>query len=179
MYFRIRKDKDMLCGPACIHYILNFMLNMDIPVPNQLLWITDIATFLKTKTNLKVDLSCYDSNLYSDYLLLEESPDFDGFKSIREYLFVGGSIDEKKLSVNRITSTLYDNVVIACVSSSIFNKDNKRNGGHFIVLLENRGKNYVIANPKSNSIEIEIVSKEHVLNSINSFGSWIITINKR
>lgn len=178
MYFKLIKDKDMLCGPACLHYVLNFLLNKNIYIPKDITWITSLATFLKLNTKFKHQLSCYDSKLYSDYLLLSETPDYDGFKSIKEYLFLGGNIKEKKLSIKLINSILYDNYIIACVSSSIFNKDKNLLGGHYITLLQSAGKNFIIANPKNSYIEIESVDKEHILNSITSFGSWILTIKK-
>jgi hypothetical protein len=178
MFFKLSKDKDMLCGPACVHYILNFLKNMDVYVPNNLFWTTDIAWFLKVNTEFEIQVTCFKSNLYKDFLNDSGPKDFEGFESIRKYLYVGGEVYERQLSSTILSSILKNNIIIANVSSAVFNKDTTRKGGHFIILLKEASKNYIIANPKKASIDIEMIPKQHILNSIKDFGSWIITIKR-
>lgn len=179
MINRITKPPDMLCGSACLYYILNIMSNYNLDIAKDLKWITEIAFYIKKHTNLNILLSCHNSALYDDYLKIGENSDFEGFKTIRKFLFLGESIINLPLNKTVLSDGLKkNNIYILNVKSSILNKDNSLLGGHYVCLLDETVNNFKILNPKSDSLVLEFISKNQLQNSFESFGSWCIKINK-
>lgn len=179
MNYNIPKPENMLCGSACLHYILNILYKCNLDIDHNLSWITDLAAYIKMYTNIKFTISCHNSNLYDDYLEIGKDSNFEGFRSITKFLSLGEIISDIPLSITGLSEGLNENsIFILNVSSSIFNQDNSLTGGHFICLVQETFNTFTILNPKSKTLAFEVVPKQHLINSIENFGSWCIKINR-
>lgn len=176
----LKKYSDVLCGSYCLEYVLNTLLNLNLSIPKDLFWITDLGTYILSNTNINFDINCYNSNLYDDFLLLGTNSDFDGFISITNYLKKGGILKSDSISVKSLKDIINsENIIIVNVSSQTFNNDLTLNGGHFICLLEIIDDDKIkILNPKKEHANIELIPIETIINSIKDFGNWRINIKR-
>ncbi len=173
----IKKPDNMLCGCACIYYILNHIHNYNLNIPNNLLWITDIALFFCKNTCYDISLTCYNSSLYTDFLTLTSPYEFDGFISIDTYLNQGHKISEKQVTIQNLDKSIDEgNSIILNVSSAILNQDTSMNGGHYICIIGKQDNDFIIANPKKSVISIDTIDKKVIVNSSNCFGNWMLTV---
>ena len=65
MMNKLKKDKDLLCGSACLQYIFSEE-HHDISIPN-MDWIIDMAFFCSLYSSLNIKLIYYKSKLMDDY----------------------------------------------------------------------------------------------------------------
>lgn len=174
----IQKPQDMLCGSACVHYIANVIRKMNVNVPKNFCWISDLATFATNRLHLSVQLSCYDSRLYNDFQTAKKPSSFDGFRSIEKFFrYTTNSIYNIEISSSIIEKLLAsDYLLILNVSSAIFNDDPSMNGGHFVVVLDHDDKNFKMVNPLSEQYEIIDMPKEKIISSCNCFGNWMLAV---
>lgn len=171
------KSSEMLCGSACTYFISKHLLKKDLVISNNLFWATDIAYFLKNHIGLNTKVSCFESNLYNDYLNNNLSKDFNGYKSINKFINSGGIIIQEPVNSNQIINSLQSgNVIIACVSSAIFNQDDNFTGGHFIIISDFTDNYFEVVNPAKNKYCILQVEMNLVINSLKSFGCWLIQV---
>lgn len=170
----------MLCGDMCAKYVLNeFHIDSD-KFNLDMKWTPQIALYLNKK-GLSVKIHCYHSNLYNDYKTFGYSNlDFEGFKLIHDALNNDILITEKKLNNNVLEDEILKNkFVILCVESSVFNKNGKMNGGHFILLsgINNCGLIKVI-NPIKDKYEIKYFPTSFLIDCCKEYGSWRILIGE-
>lgn len=177
-FIAVSKPISMLCGPACLHYLTNVIYRLDAPISNQLFWISDLAYHAFTQFKLDTILSCYNSNLYNDFLKTAPPYEFEGFSSLERFEnSTKQKVNFKFHSISDFEHFLDDNYyIILNVSSSVFNQNPNLNSGHFVLLLDYDSTSFVIANPTSLSIEIQNIPKEHLLNSIIHFGNWTLCL---
>ena len=175
----MEKPKDMLCGPACIFY-LSKMFQIDVKIPNDFIWITDIASFIETNLGHTVTLSCHNSTLWNDYCKIGQQSDFpfEGFQKLHDYLQnPSHHIFEQELSPQKITELLREGkVLLLNVSSAIFHNDAILSGGHYILVIEASKEGYLVVNPGSELIHVSYYSKEKIVSSCTQFGSWMLMI---
>lgn len=175
-----KKPSEMLCGSACLYFLQKRFFQSDkSPIKKNLSWITEIAEYVINHFDKNALVSCHDSNLYNDFLNAseEEIQRFIGFKKLNRFTQKGNQIIDFEVTKESVDSLLETNhLIIMNVSSALFNQDEHMTGGHFIVVLNIEGDNYLVVNPGKNNIYIEQYTKERIINSCKKFGGWMITI---
>ena len=174
------KPQNMLCGSACLFYLATQVFNIPCDdLPNDYMWITDIASYVIRHFDKRARLSCFESNLYNDYKKANFNmiPCFEGFKKVDAFLKSGKEIEEKEISEKVIDDLLKRyRIVLLNVSSAVFNQDVKMRGGHYIIIIGEKDDEYLIVNPGKTSITEHWYPKEIILDAATCFGSWMITI---
>ena len=170
----IDKSAEMLCGPACINYILH-LEKRNNKVINTLTWCCDLACALK-EMNFNVDVRCFNSKLYNDSQKFSDSK-FDGFTSINRYL-KKKPIKELELTVEDLKQEIKHSKYLICnVSSKLFNNDNNMTGGHYILVLGENLNFVKIINPRKTVYEQTEITLQKLIDCMKDFGSWRILIN--
>jgi hypothetical protein len=170
----IYKYPEMLCGSACAYYLLNVLGRKNANVSNNLFWITDIASFL-AKSGLKVQVSCFNSNLYNDFLTNKLPPNHAAYLSIMQYLETGAIMERKIDSAVLYDLTVENFYLIASVKSSLLNNDKSLSGYHYITIYRNE-TTFFMVNPKKYDFDLQIVEIDFLTNLIKNSGNWIIQI---
>ena len=173
----VLKEKNMLCGSACLHYISNVENSFNAFVFPDMEWITELAAFLGNNCKIPFTLSCYNSNLYSDFVKGVLPHDFIGYKKLKEYTINHPKILELKPSIEMFDDT--SKIYILNVSSKIIFNDNSLNGGHYIAIVGKTNNDFIVVNPGSTKIFLTTLNKNLVLNANLSFGGWVIHISKK
>lgn len=171
---KIVKDKDTMCGVACVEWICENEKVL-ISINKSEVWCCSLASILQ-QSGFKTKVKCYNSRLYQDFKNLPNEQ-FEGFKTIRNYL-KNNQIVVEEPTISNIKKEIENNkYVIFNVSSKIFHKDNSMNGGHYIVATS-FGKNMIeIVNPRETDFEIRKISVNDLISCIKDFGAWRILIN--
>ncbi len=175
----IKKPANMLCGPACILF-LEKILKVEVEIPYQLQWMTDIALFIRNKLGVDARLSCYRSRLYKDYIWYKKDGEleFEGFIKLDNYCnYSGDLITEKKVTCQYLERRLSKNsIFLLNVASSIIHNDASFSGGHFIVLIGYDERSFLVANPGKTMIHLSSIPKKTIIDALVSFGSWVLEI---
>ena len=131
MLKEIKKDKNMLCGSACLRYI--FAVE-DIPydeIPN-MEWVIDIACYCNLYTNLSTEL-LYCNSEFMKSLLAGRINDRQDI--IEKIMILNGKIKEEKVTPIRLKKYIdFNKWIILNVDSDVFFQDpNLRNHSHFVI----------------------------------------------
>ena len=170
----IVKDKDTLCGSACINYILK-QDKPDARISRNEVWCSNIAETL-LGYGYNIELRCFNSRLYQD--ALTNTDDFDGFKSIQNYLQYN-NIYQVAPTIDVLNEEILCNrYCIYNVSSQVFNKDSTMIGGHYIIASTVVDGLVQIINPRQIDYKIQYITLEELQSCIKDFGSWRIIIKK-
>ncbi len=170
---------DIYCGSSCVKYILDdFCINTK-QLKLKMVWITELAIFLKKSGIKNINIFCYNSNLYYDY---KNNPNIDlnfkGFYYIEECLKFNIPICEIRLNKQELLKEVTENkFIILCVESSVFNNQNM-DGGHFIILNGIDNNKIRIINPIKNKYEYKLENIENVIKYCRNYGSWRILIKE-
>lgn len=165
--------KNRLCGSKCVLLILDKLnIKYDNIDPN-LYFITDIANTLKEY--IDIELYCYNSNLYTDYLN-NELPIQEAIDSIKKYEEYK-NIKQLRLNKKTLLEELKDNYLIMNVDSRIIN-GTETNSGHYIV-VELNNDIITINNPEKTRF-IELTSSpEEIIKMVKNNGNWRIKIRRK
>ncbi len=172
---------DIMCGSSCVKYILNINnINSD-NINNKMFWISELAIALFENNIKNIQLKCYNSTLYNDFINKEITDiSFPGFYFLDEALKRKINISQSILNVSSLKKEIFENkYIILCVQSSIFNNNNKMSGGHFIIINKKIDKGVVeIINPIKNKYEKKFVNIKKLLYCCKDYGSWRILIKE-
>lgn len=168
--------KELMCGSACVKYILEQFCVSSEKVKNDMIWVAQLALSLKQNGIDNLMVCCYNSSLYNDFLS-ETNNDFIGFKYLHKLINTNIPLYSKKLSVQELVKELteYDYIIL-CVESSKFNKNVNMSGGHFIILNGIKDDKVQVINPIKEKYEIKNISKSFLINCCEQYGSWRILI---
>ena len=170
-----KKSEEMLCGPACLHYLLNILQKRNVEIPNNLVWITDIAKYL-SELKIEHDLSCCESLLYNDYMKGCIHPEHNGALSIDNYLATGKKIAIKKfVKGNILFNKLPDTYFIASIRSKFLDNTKPDDSYHFI-LVHLSMDIFTIICPRRTDYSIISMGIDMFEQMINQSGNWIIKI---
>ncbi len=170
---------DILCGSSCVKYILKKFKKNDENLNKKMKWITELAISLKEKNINNVEILCYKSNLYYDYIN-NKSIDFDfkGFYFIKKSLDLGIPITVLKLNKKELLREIKESkFIILCVESSVFNHNNM-NGGHFIILNGISNNKIKVINPIKDKYEYRNENISDIIKYCKNYGSWRILIKE-
>lgn len=172
------KDENMLCGPACLHYLINIVQKKNVEIPNNLFWITDIAKFL-SELKIEHELSCYDSNLYNDFIKGHIPHNHPGELSIRNYLATKNSIFLKQFTNRDILyNRLSDIYFIASVKSKYLDNTRPKDSYHFILVHQTMDRFTIICPRKRDYCRMSMKIDQFV-QMINKSGNWILKIHHK
>lgn len=166
-------NNEILCGSACVKYILESKGIKDYKLNKRMWWATELSLSLK-ENGIDNKIYCFNSDLYNDFITKEIDLKFDGFKYLK---MAFDNITEKKLDIKELEIELKENeYIILCVESKIFNSDEVMSGGHFIILNKTYGGKVRIINPVKDKYENIKRTKEEVIKYCENFGFWRILI---
>lgn len=176
--FPILKDKDMLCGNACLKALETCYTNIKIApmeLGRDMRWTAELACCLY-RSGVEVGLHCWDSKLYKDYLMADYEliNEFPGFAFLSEYECNVGKISLTRPKANNILSQLDNFPIIICVSSAIWHQDAERSGGHFVLLMGRNADCCLVADPGRGDIKLRQRKITDVIQAMISYGSWQI-----
>lgn len=166
-------NNEILCGSACVKYILESKGIKDYKLNKRMWWATELSLSLK-ENGIDNKIYCFNSDLYNDFITKEVDLKFDGFKYLK---MAFDNITEKKLDIKELELELKENdYIILCVESKVFNSDEVMSGGHFIILNKTYGGKVRIINPVKDKYENIKRTKEEVIKYCENFGFWRILI---
>lgn len=168
-----RKDKDMLCGPACLYYIYK---KLDINADNlnfKIEFIGELVTDLILRTEFDIKLCCYKSALFGGVEKIQPvSLQIEQLKFLKA----------KKVAIKKRLSALKSEIkkfkfVICCVDSAKFNEKPNMIGCHFIIALNLASKIDVeIVNPLKETYKKTIIDINKLYSCMKNCGGWRILI---
>ena len=170
---------DILCGSSCVKYILNKLKKSDNNLNIKMEWTTELAICLKENNVNNVEILCYKSNLYYDYVNNKNIDfKFKGFNFIKKCLDLDIPITILKLSKKELLREINESkFIILCVKSSIFNHNNM-NGGHFIILNGIHNNKINVINPIKDKYEYRSENINNIIKYCKNYGSWRILIKE-
>lgn len=169
------KPEDMLCGPACLHYLLNLNKKMNVHIPKRLVWITDIANLL-SELQIAHQLSCFDSTLYTDYENKRIPKNHPACISIDKYIAKKNNILVKKFTSNDVIyNKLPDTYFISSVRSNYIDKAMPNDSFHYILVHQSMDKFDIIC-PQKTDYCIKSMELDTLVEMINMSGNWILNI---
>ena len=144
-----------------------------------MLWVPELALSLNKNGLSNIQIYCYNSRLYSDFINKKANFNFDGFKYLNNLQEHNISIIERELSINSFFEEI-DNCeyIILCVESRIFNNDDSMSGGHYIILNGRNGENVKVINPIKEKYEIKMFNINTLLKACKNNGAWRILIRE-
>lgn len=171
---------EILCGSSCVKYILDKYNKLNIELLDKnMLWITELAVFLKNSGINNIKINCYNSNLFNDFKIGNVDLKFDGFRFLKNVFDNNISICEKRLTNFSLCDEIDKNkYIILCVESKIFNNDTTMNGGHYIILYGRNENNVSIINPIKEKYEVKILNVDFLVKASKNYGAWRILINE-
>lgn len=152
-------SKQLYCGSSCIKYILkSYRIDVNA-LKKDMIWVPELALSLKKNELSNIQIYCYNSKLYNDFINKEVDLNFDGFKYLKEMKEKNILIEERNISINSFFEEI-DNCkyLILCVESRIFNNDDSMSGGHYIILNGRDGENIKVINPIKEKYEVKILN---------------------
>lgn len=173
---------ELLCGSACVKYILD-KFNLKYNNFNyKMKWATELALYLLKYDSLDIEVRCFNSNLYDNYLKnitnTKIISEFEGFLFIKK-LEEKNKIINTKLTKKELKYELNNNdYIILCVESAKFNKSEKMSGGHFIILNSIDNDIIKIINPIKDRFEYKQENIKDIINYTKKFGFWRILIKE-
>ncbi len=174
-------QNNILCGSSCVKYILE---SKNINVDNlnyEMLWITELANAIFESGIKNVQLRCFNSNLYNDFIIKKDVDlTFSGFKFLNEILKKGININVIKMDLKSFQKELLENeYIILCVKSNIFNNSDNMDGGHFIIVNnEILGNKIKIINPIKDKYEEKYMTIKELIKCCKNYGSWRLLIKE-
>lgn len=166
-------NNEILCGSACVKYILESKGIKDYKLNKRMWWATELSLSLK-ENGIDNKIYCFNSDLYNDFITKEIDLKFDGFKYLK---MAFDNITEKKLDIKELEIELKENeYIILCVESKAFNSDEVMSGGHFVILNKTYGGKVRIINPVKDKYENIKRTKEEIIKYCENFGFWRILI---
>ena len=171
--------KQLYCGSSCIRYILeSYGIDTDT-LKTDMLWVSELALSLKKNGLSNIQIYCYNSRLYTDFMNKEVDLNFDGFKYLKEVQEQNILIEERNISINSFTEEIDScEYLVLCVESRIFNSDDLMSGGHYIILNGRDGENIRVINPIKEKYEIKILNINFLIKACRDYGAWRILIRK-
>lgn len=174
-------QNNILCGSSCVKYILESKnINME-NLNYKMLWITELSIALFESGIKNVQLRCYNSNLYNDFITKKDIDlTFSGFKFLDEIEQKGININVRKMDVKSFQKELLENeFIILCVQSNIFNNNDTIGGGHFIIVNnEVLGNKVKIINPIKDKYEEKYMTIKELIKCCKDYGSWRLLIKE-
>ncbi|NLA33437.1 MAG: hypothetical protein GX861_01035 [Tenericutes bacterium] len=174
-------ENNIMCGSACVKYILNINNIKSNNINNKMFWISELAISLFDNNVKNIQLKCFNSTLYNDYINKKiDGKDFSGFYFLDEVLKRTIKISQSILNSSSLKKEILENkYIIMCVQSNIFNNNNKMSGGHFIIINKIIDKDNVeIINPIKNKYENKLINITKLLLCCKDYGSWRILIKE-
>lgn len=172
-------SKQLYCGSSCIKYILeSYKIKADT-IKSDMLWVSELALSLKKGGLSNIQIHCYNSRLYADFINKKMDLNFDGFKYLKELQEQNILIKERDFSIDsfceEIDSSEY---LVLCVESRIFNSDSTLCGGHYIILNGRDGENVKVINPIKERYETKILNINFLIKACRNYGAWRILIKE-
>lgn len=169
----LAKIEKQLCGNACAEVIAILFYDMDGHRFEDMIWIPEIALFLKS-IGISVQLRYYNSSLYKAYVLGNDIYN-RGVLSLGEYLANDNDILESEITLNTVIDEIDNN---RCVLYCVYNRDNiqvsNRSSGHYVVAYRDAiGDRYVL-NPGRSRITREHADIDKIVVDCRSHGGWRI-----
>ena len=172
-------SKQLYCGSSCIKYILESYKIKTDAIKSDMLWVSELALSLKKGGLSNIQIHCYNSRLYADFINKKMDLNFDGFKYLKELQEQNILIKERDFSIDsfceEIDSSEY---LVLCVESRIFNSDNTMCGGHYIILNGRDGENVKVINPIKERYETKILNINFLIKACRNYGAWRILIKE-
>lgn len=173
------KNTDVLCGSACVEYILQSYKGVSFDrgiLRKDLMWVPELATTLSSSGEITTTLFCYDSKLMDDF---KNRINCDGMpiRLLQLYYDNNGKIIEKRLSVDNIVAMMceYKNLIF-CVDSKTIFQDKTLEGNHFVILSAISDKFVDVISPGRQYYYSLRVSIERFMLSVESNGQWVIGV---
>lgn len=170
-------SKQLYCGSSCIKYILeNYEIDTSL-LKYDMIWVSELALSLKKNGLSNLQLYCYNSRLYNDFVNKKVDLNFDGFKYLKEMQEQNILIEERNISINSFSEELDScKYLILGVESKVFNNDDSMDGGHYIILTDRDGENVKVINPIKDKYEIKILNLNFLIKACKNNGAWRILI---
>lgn len=169
--------RKLYCGSACVKYILEHVFHHNFKVKYNMVWATELAICFKENGINDLQVYCFNSKLYNDFLNKKIDLNFEGFKYLKILLENNINIKEKKITsktfLKEIDSCKY---IILCVESKIFNSIDSMIGGHYIIINGRNGSNINVINPVKEMYEIRYLNIDFLIKACKNYGAWRILI---
>jgi len=174
------ENNSILCGSACVKYILDINNIKSDNINLEMFWITELALSLFENNIKNIQLKCFDSNLYNDFLHKKNNDmSFLGFYFLNEVVKNRININESSLNSSNLKKEIEESkYIIMCVESNKFNNDIKMSGGHFIIITKIDKNNVEIINPIKSKYEKKYIGISRLLSCCKNYGSWRILIKE-
>lgn len=171
-------ENNILCGSACVKYILEEYKIFSNKLNIKMNWITELALSLYNHNIKNLEIKCFNSNLFNDFKKFNKI-DFDGFYYIKKALAKGIKLTEEEINTSVLQKEIKNSkFIILCTESSIFNEDPKMSGGHFIIITGIKKDKVRIVNPVKDKFEIKYFKISKIIKSCINFGSWRLLIKE-
>ena len=170
------KKEELICGSSCVKYVLGKLGLSNVKIQNNMIWTAQLAISLKQNGITDLNVYCFNSLLYDDFLL-KKGEKFEGFKLLDDLIDMNISLMSKKLNMWELKKEIKNNAfIILCVESKKFNKNKNMSGGHFIILNGKKDNKVKVINPMKEKYEIKYLPKRFLINCCKRYGSWRIVI---
>lgn len=169
--------KQLYCGSSCIKYILeNYGIDTNT-LKNDMIWVSELALSLKKNGLSNIQIYCYNSRLYNDFINRKVDLNFDGFKYLEKIQEQNILIEERNISINSFAEEIDScKYLILCVESKIFNSDDSMSGSHYIILHGRDGENIKVINPIKEKYEVKLLDINFLIKACKDNGAWRILI---
>lgn len=173
-------ESELLCGSACINYIITKDNKKNsIKIKPNMIWAPELAIALQENEYKDITIYYYRSKLVEDFKIQSQDESFEGFLYLRRAISEGIKVCEKKISRKILSDEIKQNkYIILCVKSSVFNKDNTMDGGHFVILTDIYKNKIKIINPVKKKYEEKWLKINFLLKCCSNYGAWRILIRK-
>ncbi|MDD2377981.1 MAG: hypothetical protein PHF30_03025 [Bacilli bacterium] len=174
------ENNSILCGSACVKYILDINNIKSDNINLEMFWITELALSLFENDIKNIQLKCFNSNLYNDFVNKKNNDmSFLGFYFLNEVFKKGININESSLESSSFKKEIEESkYIIMCVQSDKFNNNKKMSGGHFIIITKSDKNNVEIINPVKSKYEKKYIGISKLLSCCKNYGSWRILIKE-
>ena len=169
---------EILCGSACVRYILNHYSISEEKLNQNLFWVPEIALYLYKYFSKGIKIYCFNSTLNSEYKKASNIDACDGFIYIRILEEKGLHIFERKLTEKELLKELktYEFMIVS-VSSAILNNDKQMSGNHYVI-LKLKDEKIEMINHQKEKYAISDVDPQFIIQCCENCGSWRILLKK-
>lgn len=172
-----KKKGDILCGSACVGYILEMEKKKEI-FNKRLFWMLDIARTLDENFKGSVTVNYYNSQLMRDYVKGCIPKKFKVDDIIKDCNNKGIEIKELKYDYEALIDRKKNSKwLIMCLQSEILFEDDKLAGSNHVVIVDKIDEEFVwiISPGKRDIYKMYIHRKKFELSYLNN-GQWIIWV---
>lgn len=169
------KKMDLLCGNACVDFILKAAGGND----KDLIWISELVNYLEDDVGIRTRVFYYKSNLMNDYRNKVNCDHID-MKKLEDCICRHNCFNEKEMDLNDIRELKKQvSDIILCVRSEVlFNDEEFRGNNHYVVLDEIKENSVVLVSPGKEVFYKVVFPADDFMSLIKDNGQWIIGVGE-